>query len=41
MSKYMTEKWERKRDRMVHVLWNTAKLKNESSEEQTDVGGLC
>lgn len=33
VSKYMMEKWKRKRNRMIHLLWKNC-------EDQADVGGL-
>lgn len=41
ISKYVVEKWERKRGGMVCALWREAEWKNEASEEQADVGVLA
>lgn len=40
MSTYMVVKWERKRSRMVHVMWKEAELGKRGGEEKADMGGL-
>lgn len=40
MSKYVAEKWERKRSRIIHMLCEEVKLKKRrSGEEKADVEG--
>lgn len=40
MSKYIVEKWDRKRSRVGRMLWREAEHRCEGSEEQVGMSGL-